>query len=75
MRTGLVALTLAAGSLAMLACRPPADDGPERPIEPQAGTALREAVQAPQARARSAEAELEAAGTRQRDAIRAATGG
>ena len=65
---------LAAALLVLSACRPEPPPT-ERPPEPQANAALRDAIQAPQDKARAVENTVQEAADRQQAEIDAAEGG
>ena len=71
-----IALALALGTVLLAACRPepPPTDKPPEP-QAQAQTGLRDAIQAPQDKARAVEKTLEDDAARQRAQIDAAEGG
>lgn len=78
-RRRLATALLACGALLVVACSRPEPPEKERPPEPQASaperhTELRDAIQAPQDKARAVEAAVDDAAKAQRAAIEAAGG-
>lgn len=73
MKTALSLVLSLSLPAALAACKPPAPEPPDKPVEPQA-TALREAIAQPLDRAKQAQAGVEQAAAQQAAAIDAVTG-